>query len=293
MLSVSHKNNMTTSITKGIAFIDRNPTENEVQVFRLAMSTFQDGSGQEREKDDSTRPGWRDFERIFAELLNGRGSENKEIFDVIVKSNSVTNEDYGLSIKSKQLSRITAISDLEDHGRVYMEVANSPAKFWAALSVEHITEQDFRNQRKPQEIGNTIISVLHTWHEEAAKKHNSSNIGRSLNLRKSAYITVSYSEKRKDIPRQFQIHSFSMEYPKNIKWKYLSSRCLRGYDPENPEEVLIDWYALSGGQLKYYPKANKAKYKSIQFSLAIPPRLQILDKVKDYWPADWKKLQNS
>lgn len=276
---------------KGIPFVDRSPTDEETQIFMLAMSTFQDGSGQEREKDDSTRPGWRDFERIFAELLSGRGSENKEIFDVIVKSDIKPNEDYGLSIKSKQLSRKCAIGDLEDDGRVYMEVANSPAKFWLALSNKGITEQDFRNQKKAQEIGDTIISVIHQWHDEAAKRHNEVSRGRVLNLQKSVYITVSYCETRKDIPRQFQIHSFSMEYSKNIKWKYISGRCLRGYDPESPEEPLLDWYALSGGQLKYYPKAKKAKFKSKQFALAIPPRLRILDKIKDYWPDEWKRIQ--
>lgn len=278
---------------KGIPFIDRTPTNDEVELFRLAMSTFQDGSGQEREKDDSTRPGWRDFERIFSELLGGRGSENKEIFDVVVASEEDDKTDVGLSIKSKQLSRVSAIADLEFEGRVYMEVANSPAKFWYALSQKGISEQDFRNKKKAQEIGDTIISVIHGWHEEAAKKHSEINRDRTLNLEKSVYITVSYSEKRKDIPRHFQIHAFNMKYPTNVKWEYISDRCLRGYDPENLKEPLLDWYALSGGQLKYYPKAKKAKFKSSPFILAIPPRLKILDKVETYWPGEWKQLSDN
>ena len=64
--------------------INRAPTPDETKLLMLAMSTYRDGTGQEREKDGSTRPGWRDFERIFAEILGGSAPENKDVFDVVV-----------------------------------------------------------------------------------------------------------------------------------------------------------------------------------------------------------------
>src|SRR5205823_12611324 len=112
-----------------VAFIDRSPTGSETEQHRLALSSFRDGSGWEREEGGTTVAGWRQLERVVAEVFGGAAQENKGVFDVILPSDSSPNTDYGISVKSKELSRRTAIADLLDGtGRLYLELANSPAK---------------------------------------------------------------------------------------------------------------------------------------------------------------------
>jgi hypothetical protein len=62
---------------------------------------------------------------------------------------------------------------------------------------------------------------------------------------------------------------------------------LRGYDPTYPDEVLVDWYGLSGGQLKYYPRASEAKHYTEQFQLLLPKMVSISEKASVYWPKAW------
>ncbi|MAZ30097.1 hypothetical protein CL655_02315 [bacterium] len=270
-----------------IPYIERNPTNDEVLQMQLAFSTFCDGSGQERDGNGMTRAGWRDIERIFAEILGGKANENKHIFDVLVPDSD--NEDiiYGISLKSKQISRASAIEDLEEEGRVHMEIANSPAKFWAELTKAGISESDFRSKNKASEIGQILLKTIDSWHLEAKTAFETQNPDKRLDLNKSVYITVSYSPFRDGIGRLYQAHSFPLTFPENIKWSYISDRCLRGMDPTDENKTLIDWYGLSGGQFKYYPKANTANYKSARFSLLEPEIISIVEKAKTYWPEKW------
>ena len=270
-----------------VPFVTRPPSAREVERIRLTMSVFCDGSGQEMESDGSTRPGWRDIERAFACALGGAGPENKAVFDVIVPSSRERGVDYGLSIKSKTLSRRTALGDLEVEGRVYMELTNSPAKLWAPLEDRGFTETHFRNQQNPADIGNIVMETVQSWHHEARQRHPLAFPNRVLNLSQSVYVTVSMDDPRPGRRRQYQIHSFSLAFPRDIMWSYRSARCLRGTDPAFPDEPLVDWYALSGGQLKYYPRASACLFRSAVFELARPPRALISERAAAYWPAEW------
>jgi hypothetical protein len=270
-----------------VAFVSRAPSPDEAARLGLALSTFCDGSGMTRLADGSTLPGWREVERVVAEILGGHGAENKGIFDVMVPSTTHANVDYGFSIKSKELSRVTAIGDLDSGGRVYMELANSPAKFWAALKAEGISEDAIRNKREAARIGSIILGVVQGWHAEAARLHQSVT-GRPLDLKGSVFLCLSYSKARVQRPREYQWHSFALDFPPGIQWEYRSEKSLLGRDPSSPSEVLIDWYPLSGGQLKYYPRAKTARFRSERFTLASEARaLKISEKAARYWPKEW------
>src|SRR5690349_761229 len=105
-----------------VPFVDRPPTSRETEQLRLALSSFRDGTGWEREGEGGTTvAGWRQLERVVAEVLGGEAKENKGIFDVVLTSDSNRDTDYGISVKSKELSRSTAIADLRDgRGRLYL-----------------------------------------------------------------------------------------------------------------------------------------------------------------------------
>ena len=64
-----------------LPFVDRAPTDSEVERIRLVLSTFQDGTGM---NDGGRRPGWRDFERAVAVVLNADAPESKFVFDVLL-----------------------------------------------------------------------------------------------------------------------------------------------------------------------------------------------------------------
>lgn len=269
-----------------IPFVNRPPRVHEVEQLRLALSTFQDGSGQERDSAGNTRAGWRDMERVFAELLCGRAPENKELFDIVVPSGNEKGVIYGVSVKSKELSRVSAIGDLSSTGRVYMELCNSPAKLWEPVTSLGISEADFRSQLCAQEIGESIVETVNGWHTEYKLNHDASN-QTIIDINKSVHLVVSYSRPRSGRPREFQIHSFPVALPSGLQWFYNTPRCLRAFDPKYPNEVLLDWYALSGGQLKYYPRASESLYASSRFQLLQPPLMTVKEKASRYWPEKW------
>lgn len=261
-------------------FITCAPTEKDERRIALLMSVFKDGSGQERDAT-GTRAGWKDLERVVSEFLGGHPLEKKQVFDVIVDATKTESSKYGVSLKTKCLGSSLKIQNLQSTGRVYMELTNSPAKLWAPLKAIGINESDF-GKKSAQEMGDLILTTVHAWYSAyCAVKH--------VNMGKCIHMTISYSN-GKNGERLHQIHSFPLGFPLGIIWKYTSDKCLRGFDPSYPGETLFDWYGLSGGQLKYYPKASGAIYSSSIFELFIPPIYSITEKSKVYWPEEWNQL---
>ncbi len=274
-------------MSQGLAFIDRQPTSYEVERLRLLLSTFCDGSGM---NDGGSMPGWRDVERSVAEALKGRASENKDVFDVIL--NYTSTQDVGLSIKSKNLAGREAIDKLACGGRCYMELANSPAKFWQKLAQIGLTESDYRSKKSAPKFGAAVISTVNSWHIEAASEYEKAS-GRRLNLNSSLYLTLSSGRGKGSAGPVYQWHSFPLSFPQGIRWEFKSEKCLSGYDPANPNEVLFDWYGLSGGQLKYYPKGISALFSSPQFSLERTSQISLEEKAARCFPELWGKINRS
>jgi hypothetical protein len=274
-------------VANGLAFIDRQPTSSEVERLRLILSTFCDGSGM---NDGGTMPGWRDVERTVAAALDGRASENKDVFDVILRYTS--QEDVGLSIKCKNLAGRDALDKLASGGRCYMELANSPAKFWQKLSEIGLTESDYRSGKNAQKFGAAVISTVHSWHIEAASGHEKST-GRRLNLHSSLYLALSSGRVKGSEDHMYQWHSFSLSFPQGIRWEFKSEKCLSGYDPAEPKKVIFDWYGLSGGQLKYYPKGVDALFSSPPFTLERTGQVSLAEKAARYFPGQWNKINRS
>jgi hypothetical protein len=96
-----------------IPFVDREPTVNEFERFRLILSTYQDGSGQQALKDGRTLPGWRDFERSVAIAFDGVAQESKFIFDVLIPNPKRIDTFFGISCKMRR-----TLNDTKRTGRV-------------------------------------------------------------------------------------------------------------------------------------------------------------------------------
>jgi len=247
------------------------------------MSVFRDGFGQERDLT-GTRVGWRDLERVVSELLDGKALEKKHVFDVLVPSTNPLGTVYGISVKSKCLGRQRNIEMLDEDGRVYMELTNSPAKLWKPLKDMGIDENTFRKETDAERIGISVIKTVHDWYLNSGID--------AIDLERSVHLNVSYSDPKKNEERLYQLHSFKLGFPKGIRWAFSSGACLRGYDPSNPGQPLIDWYGLSGGQLKYYPRTSSALYKTPVFTLLKPKVWRIEERSKVYWPSEWEALDD-
>jgi hypothetical protein len=264
------------------AFIERDPTEQEIERFRLILSTYQDGSGQQMASNGQTLPGWRDFERVFALAFNGIGQENKYIFDVLLPDSQRDNSFFGVSCKMRR-----TLNDTKRLGRVTLELSNSAGAFWGRLKQHDIHQQNYKNQ--PNDVGRLLLAQVESWHAEANVEN-----GGKIDLLKSFYLALSWNHQG-----EYQLFKFPLTLPDadSLQWDFPTvydapGRRLRGKDQQG---TLFEWYGESGGQLKYYPLVENALWKSEIFSLEpLPTHWEnqhgILAKARDYFPEIWETL---
>jgi hypothetical protein len=249
------------------------------------MSSYCDGSGNLKAKHGTTTtlPDWRQLERTIAEMMSVTTPEDKGVFDVIVPSPDDANVVFGLSVKSKELKR--SVLNGDEGGRGYMELCNSPAKLWKGLEAIGIKPQDFRDKKYAQKIGDNIINTVVGWHNETASLLKAK--GQSLDLKRSVYLTVSYSKHSKTLPRLYQIHSFDLDLATNLTWSYRTKNSIKAEDPAHPGKVLFDWFPFSGGQVKYYPRMSTSRFHTEAFTLLEPEFVPLSKKVHMLWPSEW------
>ncbi len=257
------------------SFVHREPTRNELELFRLSLSTFQDGSGQLKVKS-GTLPGWRDFERTVGEVTNGMGTEDKSIFDVLVPGVTATQLHIGLSCKMrKELSRV------DRDGRVTIELSNSSKKMWEALGESHLTARSYK--RHATKVGKTLVNLITRWHSAAAI-HRTYRV----NINKSYYLSLQW-----DLGTgKYQLFSFPLQLPDpdSLNWYFTdSSKGHLNGDDQNGGRV-FEWYGESGGQLKYYPLSSEALWKTPVFALEPVPAsvsASLAVKAAAYFPELW------
>ncbi len=244
------------------------------------LSAYQDGAGMLVDKRGKSRPGWRDFERTIAAVLDAHSSESKAIFDVIVQDPEAPGVYCGLSCKMRR-----ALSDLRRTGRVTIELSNSSGKFWDALAGSGINTSNYRD--KPLEVGSALVNLVKDWHQVVSQER-----GGLFDLSRSSYLVLSWST-----AGFYQLHQFRLELPdpRKLRWHFPQrvvretsnpGRRLRGDDDQG---TLFEWYGESGGQLKYYPLAAGAVWQSDQFQLEPLPDAEygIRAKAAAYFPVLW------
>lgn len=254
-----------------LALVDRDPTSDEFEAFRLVLSVYQDGSGgqQHHSTDELTLPGWRDFERAVAFVFGGkapRGKEGKNVFDIWIPDPDRPSVNFGLSCKMRR-----EWDKLQKTHRVTMELSNSAKKFWQRLSHQGITTANYTSH--PSEVGDALITMVKEWHQAESV----TNPGGTVDLGKSSYLVLSWSR-----AGTYQLHRFRLELP--------DPSTLRWYFPINPKTGkvaahlngdtplggrLFEWYGESGGQLKYYPLERDAVWMSSPFRLEPLPPSQV------------------
>lgn len=267
--------------------VDRNPTDKEFERFRLILSTYQDGSGQQATKSGTTLPGWRDFERAVALAFGGIPQESKYIFDVLIPDPKRRNVHFGISCKMRR-----TLNDTKRNGRVTLELSNSSGKFWAKLKEHGINQQNYKHNAGL--VSKILLGLVEAWHKDVGLENNG-----QVDLSKSFYLALSWN-----IQGEYQLFKFALPLPDAtvLKWDFPTvsnggeekiGRRLRGKDGAG---TLFEWYGESGGQLKYYPLAENALWRSEVFHLEELPedwasKHGILAKARDYFPKLWKSLE--
>jgi hypothetical protein len=138
-----------------LAFVDRPPTPEEFERFRVILSTYQDGSGMLAMSDSSTLPGWRDFERTVAAAFSGVAQGDKSIFDVLITAGNSKTQ-YGISCKMRgELNR------LDKDGRVTIELSNSIKKFQDYLALKGIAPEKYVTRAK--QVGGALVDLVEQW----------------------------------------------------------------------------------------------------------------------------------
>jgi hypothetical protein len=256
-------------------FACRTPTLSEQEKIRLILSIYQDGTGQ-LARGKSTLPGWRDFERSVAVAFDGIAQESKAIFDVLVPISDDAKINYGISCKMRN-----QLKSIEKNGRVTTEVSNSLKKFQDALKA--VGMNDYHDN--PEAAGKTIINLVESWHN-AVSIDNEGNV----DLTKSFYLVLQWNEKSGN----YQLYQLplALPNPETLSWS-TSGKRLIGKDDKG---IIIEWYGESGGQLKYYPFADKAIWVSKVFKLEPLPESDIdyglLRRVREYFPELWEQANN-
>lgn len=234
------------------------------------------------QKGGMTLPGWRDFERAVALAFGGEAQENKAIFDVLLPGHERPDVKYGLSCKMRrELDRV------DKDGRVTLELSNSAGKFWDHLKMKGINQTNYK--RRPLEVGVALIELVEQWHKDVSLER-----GGNVDLTGSSYLALSWNR-----AGWYQLYQFALQLPnpKRLKWYFptvtkkgvkTSARHLRG---DEASGTLFEWYGESGGQLKYYPRADSAVWSSERFRLEPLGNVEhgILAKVDTYFPELWAK----
>lgn len=254
---------------------DRHPTNAELERLRLVLATFKDGSGNLRMPDGTYRPDWRQVERAFAEVFDGQAAESKALFDVDIVPNG-GGKPYGLSIKT---------SLRKADGRVLLELNNSPAKMLAAaLEAGLAHEVGGRTEWtcQPPEMGALVVNTVKVWHEAARLSHD---------LEGSSYVVMTHDRLKND----YEVLRFNLDLgdPDDLTWAE-RGKAITGTEvmPDGTERVRWEFYATSGGQLKWYPEATAATWQSGIFCLPDASNTStLLDKAEEMFGSAWPRLE--
>jgi len=71
----------------------------------------------------------------------------------------------------------------------------------------------------------------------------------------------------KAFQRDYLVSSYPIVLPEPTRWEF-RSKALVGFDER--DEVVYEWYALSGSQFKYYPLISDRLYGTNLFQLLRP-----------------------
>jgi hypothetical protein len=265
------------------AFLNADPTADQMRALQKYLSTYRDGSGNIREDDPdrTTRADSRQIERCFAELFGVKPPESKSYYDFAVEINKGGGVAISAaSVKSKEAGNLRDFRDPKKRKqlRAYLEIANASAKDWKLCRDLGLSEDDFRTHKHPGEFGAAILQRQRNERaaaEARIQKQRKHSAVRAVDPQASVFLSVMYSPMDKDWQREYLVSSYPIVLPAPERWEF-RSKALVGLDEHGG--MLYEWYALSGSQFKYYPLIDKRRYGSKLFKLLKPAQESLHQK---------------
>ena len=167
------------------------------------------------------------------------------------------------------------------NGRATIELSNAAGSFWDAVKANTGLNED-NYALNPGAVGQSVIHLVESWHErvDIEQSGNVDSLG-------SFFLNLQWNPTSGD----YQLFQFPIDLPdpSNIAWR-VESRRLVGNDQSGQ---IFQWYAHSGGQLKYYPLVEQASWHSDIFRLeALPADLKhpTINKAAIYFPHIWNSI---
>lgn len=264
-------------------FLSADPTPDQMRALVKYLSTYRDGSGSIREEDPerSTRADSRQIERCFAELFGVKPPESKSYYDFAVEVNKGGGVVVSAaSVKSKEVASLRDFSDPKKRKRLraYLEIANANAKDWKLCHGTGLSEDQFRQHKCPSEFGAAILkrqTAERAAAEAKIQKQRKHASVRVVDATASVFLSVMYSPMDKNYQRDYLVSSYPIILPEPARWGF-RGKALVGFD--EGDEMLYEWYALSGSQFKYYPLIADRKYGSKLFQLLRPAQESLHQK---------------
>jgi hypothetical protein len=211
------------------------------------------------QRTQKTYPGWRDFERATAAVIGGINLESKAVFDVLVP---VPGElPYGLSLKTSAVAA-NAI-------RVRMELTNASAKITQRLNTLSIDPGN-----DPTSAGIAIIELIEEWHLATSSE---------VEVERSSYLVLTHNTKFSKWQLFWYDLNLRFRNPQAMNWSAAGKRIAGHYG----DHLVWEWYGQSGGQVKYYPLLEWARWYSHPFELSEPPIESPASRAQRYWPEQW------
>jgi hypothetical protein len=250
---------------------DRPLYDHELERMRLLLSTFRDGSGQRVKA--GFMPDFLSFERVTAYVVGGTTNENKGVFDVDVPG--------GQGFKPWGVSCKMASAQPAKNECWFMELSNSAKYLHDALATAQVDDWT----RAPELAGPVLVDTVGSWHDRVRGVYD---------VDASKYLLLTHDSRWRVFQiAAFDIHVLTAVDPRCMEWRVegrLGPSALAGYiDTDRGPHRLWQWYANSGGQLKFYPPYGWEEWFSDPFGLEEPPVHDLVRKVDDYWPGAWPR----
>ena len=239
---------------------------------RLLLSTFRDGSGQRVKA--GFMPDFLAFERVTAYVLGGSTNEDKGIFDVEVPGGTGCRA-WGVSCKM-------ASAQPQKNACWFMELSNS-----AKYLTDALTTKEIHWPSDPEAAGPILVATVGSWHEKVRNAYD---------VAASKYLLLTHDSRWSTFEiASFDINVLTRVSAVDIKWVTEGRAAAAGrpssvagyIDSDRGSHRLWQWYANSGGQLKFYPPLGWEEWRTGEFKLAEPPVRDMKEKVSEYWPGAW------
>jgi hypothetical protein len=176
------------------------------------------------------------------------------------------------SVKSKEVEHIRDFKSPSKRKnlRAYLEISNAHSKDWKLCQEMGLNEDDFRNHRYAKRFGAAILQRQadeRATAEAKIQKQRKHAAVRTVDANASVFLAVMYSPMDKAFQRDYLVSSYPIVLPEPTRWEF-RSKALVGFDER--DEVVYEWYALSGSQFKYYPLISDRLYGTNLFQLLRP-----------------------